>query len=296
MRVGTAYLVVGWLFLQLIDVVFPMFGLDESLGRPILILLLFGLPIVLILTWLFELMPEGIKREKDIDRSQSPAGQKDRLLDRAIIAILIFTIGLLLIDKFVLQQQSAPQQPVVEVASLNSVAVLPFVNLSGKKENEYFSDGLTETLLHMLAQLPNLKVAARTSAFSFKDKKVDVREIARSLGIATILEGSVQRSGEKLRITAQLIEAETGFHLWSQTFDRNLDDIFLVQDEFALKGLDQPLGKQLGWNLIYQHVAWMKPLLNDPRLVNRIVELEAETLAAGDEVRAMLMEKRAGTG
>lgn len=296
MRVGTAYLVVGWLFLQLIDVVFPMFGLDESLGRPILILLLFGLPIVLILTWLFELMPEGIKREKDIDRSQSPAGQKDRLLDRAIIAILIFTIGLLLIDKFVLQQQSAPQQPVVEVASLNSVAVLPFVNLSGKKENEYFSDGLTETLLHMLAQLPNLKVAARTSAFSFKDKKVDVREIARSLGVATILEGSVQRSGEKLRITAQLIEAETGFHLWSQTFDRNLDDIFLVQDEFALKGLDQPLGKQLGWNLIYQHVAWMKPLLNDPRLVNRIVELEAETLAAGDEVRAMLMEKRAGTG
>ena len=164
LRVGAAYLVVSWLILQLIDVVFPMLGLDEALGRPVLVLLLLGLPVALILAWIFELTPEGIKKDKDVDRSQPAAEKARRLLDRAIIVILILTSGLLLVDKFVLQQQSAPQQSVVEALRLNSVAVLPFVNLSSDGDNEYFADGLTETLLHMLAQVPELKVAARTSA------------------------------------------------------------------------------------------------------------------------------------
>ncbi len=237
LRVGAAYLVVSWLILQFIDVVFPMLGLDEALGRPVLILLLLGLPVASILAWVFEMTPQGIKKEKDVDRSQPATEQTGRLLDRAIIVILMLTIGLLLFDKFVLQQP-APQQPVAEAPGLKSVAVLPFVNLSGKQEDEYFSDGLTETLLHMLSQLQGLRVAARTSAFSFKGKDADVRDIARSLGVATILEGSVQRSGGKVRITAQLIEAQTGFHLWSQAFDRDLDDIFLVQDEIAANVAD----------------------------------------------------------
>ncbi len=233
LRVGAAYLVVSWLILQFIDVVFPMLDLDEALGRPVLILLLFGLPVALALAWIFELTPEGIKKDQDVDRSQAAAGQGGHQLDRVIIAVLIFTIGLLLVDKFVLQQQFAPQQPVAGMSSLNSVAVLPFVNMSGNKEDEYFSDGLTETLLHMLSQLPDLRVAARTSTFAFKGKDVDVRDIALDLGVATVLEGSVQRSGNKVRITAQLIDTETGFHLWSQVFDRDLDDIFVVQDEIA---------------------------------------------------------------
>ena len=230
LRVGAAYLVFGWLVLQFVDVVFPMFGLDEALGRPILALLLVGLPIALILTWAFEITPSGIRKEKDVDRSGSANNDSGRFLDRAIIIVLVLAVSLLLADKFYLQGKSQPDV-VAETAKLDSVAVLPFVNMSGRDENEYFSDGLTETLLHMLAQLPELKVAARTSSFAFKDKDVDVREIGASLGVATVLEGSVQRSQDKVRITAQLIEVETGFHLWSETYDRPLQEIFFVQED-----------------------------------------------------------------
>jgi TolB-like protein/Tfp pilus assembly protein PilF len=232
LRVGTAYMVVGWLVLQFIDVVFPILSLDDELGRPILYLLLAGLPVTLILAWVFELTPDGIKKEKDVDRENSVTANTGRFLDRSIIVVLIFAIGLLLVDKFVLQEELATSE--IEA----SVAVLPFVNMSGDQQNEYFSDGLTETLLHMLAQLPDLKVAARTSSFSFKNTEADIRDIAVDLGVATILEGSVQRSGDTVRITAQLIEADTGFHLWSKTFDRDLDDIFSVQDEIATSVVD----------------------------------------------------------
>ncbi len=233
LRVGAAYLVVGWLVLQFVDVVFPMFGIDEALGRPILIVLLVGLPVALVFAWVFELTPEGLKKEKDVDHSKSVTRQTGRMLDRSIIVFLMLAIGLLLVDKFVLQPDIEIQTLADTQQRLNSVAVLPFVNLSGDSQDEYFSDGLTETLLHMLAQLPDLKVAARTSVFSFKDKDVDIRQVAEQLGVATVLEGSVQRSGDTVRITAQLIEADTGFHLWSETFDRSLDDIFSVQDEIA---------------------------------------------------------------
>jgi TolB-like protein len=238
LRVATAYLVAGWLILQFIDVVFPILGLDEALGRPILALLLAGLPIALILSWIFELTPEGIKKEKDVDRSQSGAVRTGHMLDRTIIVILVFAVGLLLVDKFVLQPESETPRQLLAARDYNSIAVLPFVNLSGNDEDEYFSDGLTETLLHMLAQVPDLDVAARTSVFLFKEKKLDIREIARSLGVETVLEGSVQRSGNTVRITAQLIEAESGFHLWSKTFDRDFDDIFSVQDEIATSVAD----------------------------------------------------------
>jgi adenylate cyclase len=153
LRVGAAYLVVGWLVLQFVDVVFPMFGLDEALGRPILMIMLVGLPVTLILSWVFELTPEGIKKEKDVDRSQSISTETGRMLDRSIIVILTLAIGLLLVDKFFLQPEIEPQTQASVASDLKSVAVLPFVNLSGEGDNEYFSDGLTETLLHMLAQV-----------------------------------------------------------------------------------------------------------------------------------------------
>ncbi len=231
LRVAAAYLVVAWLILQVVDVTFPMLGIDESLGVPVLVLLVLGFPAVLVFAWVFELTPQGLKKEKYVDRSQSVTTQTGRKLDRVIIVVLVAAVGFLLADKFLLRPADEPA--ISSAQNLNSVAVLPFVNMSGAADNEYFSDGLTETLLHMLAQVPELKVAARTSAFAFKGRDEDIRQIAEALDVATVLEGSVQRAGVRVRITAQLIEADSGFHLWSQTYDRNLDDIFTVQDEIA---------------------------------------------------------------
>ncbi len=227
-RVATAYAVTSWLILQSVDVVFPILGLDEALGRPILAVLLVGFPIALVLTWYFEITPEGIKRDRQVRESSLPR-PTGRTLDRIIIVVLVFAVGLLLFDKLVLQKPARPG-PAVQ---LTSIAVLPFVNGSGQAENEYFSDGLTETLMYMLSQLPELRVAARTSVFSFKDKDEDVREIARQLDVATVLLGSVQRSGSAVRIFAQLVEAGSGTTLWSANFDRDVDNIFAVQDEIA---------------------------------------------------------------
>jgi len=204
-----------------------------------------GFPVVIIFAWAFEMTPEGIKKEKNVDRSQSVTHKTGRRLDRMIIGIMAVIIAFLVIDRFVLTDESSQQQadaesklvveeaaePVAEAGP--SVAVLPFVNMSEDASNEYFSDGLTETLLHMLAQLPDLHVAARTSSFAFKGKSASIDEIATALGVAHILEGSVQKSGERVRITAQLIRADDGFHVWSQNYDRTLEDIFAIQDEIA---------------------------------------------------------------
>ena len=232
-RVGAAYLVASWLILQLIDVVFPFFELPDTMGKPILLLLIAGFPIALILAWVFELTPEGLMKEKDLDRSKLASSANAATLDKAIIVILVLAVFLLLIDKFIIGPANSGDVDRVVDDGQPSVAVLPFVNMSGLAENEYFSDGMTETLLHLLAQIPDLKVAARTSAFAFKGKDIDIREIADSLGVNHVLEGSVQRSGDRVRITAQLIEADNGYHVWSETYTRDVEDIFVVQDEIA---------------------------------------------------------------
>lgn len=259
-RVAIAYGVAAWFVLQLADVVLENIGAPEWVMQTVMLVLAAGLPLAIIFAWAFEMTPEGIKKEKDVDRSQSITSVTGRKLDRAIIGVLTVTVAYLLIDKLVLQDrspapaetaQSAPVETEAPVDSGPSVAVLPFVNMSGDKENEYFSDGLTETLLHMLAQLPELRVAARTSSFAFKGKDTGIAEISELLGVAHVLEGSVQKSGNRVRITAQLIRANDGFHVWSQSYDRNLDDIFAIQDEIAkdvagaldaslLGGSDQP--------------------------------------------------------
>ena len=241
-RVAIAYSVGAWFVLQLSDVVLENINAPDWVMQAIMMALLVGLPVVIILAWAFEMTPEGIKKEKDVDRSQSITSVTGRKLDRMIIGVLTITVGYLLIDKLVLQDtapaplettQSVPAEPVSVEETGPSVAVLPFVNMSGDKENEYFSDGLTETLLHMLSQLPDLRVAARTSSFAFKGKDTRIAEISEILGVAHVLEGSVQKAGNRVRITAQLIRAEDGFHVWSQNYDRNLDDIFAIQDEIA---------------------------------------------------------------
>ena len=237
-RVGIAYIVVAWLLLQVADVVLNNITAPGWVFQAIMLVLGLGFPVTLIFAWAFEMTPEGIKKEKDVDRSQSITPRTGRKLDYAIIALLVLALGY-----FVWESRfSAPGEQVVagiessdEAAQdeTPSVAVLPFVNMSANADNEYFSDGLTETLLHILAQLPDLKVAARTSAFAFKGTNTDVREIGNTLGVAHVLEGSVQRSGDRVRITAQLIRTDDGFHVWSEVFDRTLEDIFAIQDEIA---------------------------------------------------------------
>jgi TolB-like protein/Flp pilus assembly protein TadD len=241
-RVAIAYGVASWFILQLSDVVLENIGAPEWVMQTVMLVLAIGFPLVVIFAWAFEMTPEGIKKEKDVDRSQSITSMTGRKLDRMIIGILTVTVAYLLIDKLVLKDSTpAPAQTVQAVPAETrtpaesgpSVAVLPFVNMSGDKENEYFSDGLTETLLHMLAQLPDLRVAARTSSFAFKGKDTGIAEISETLGVAHVLEGSVQKAGNRVRITAQLIRANDGFHVWSQNYDRDLDDIFAIQDEIA---------------------------------------------------------------
>lgn len=239
-RVGIAYLVVAWLVMQVADVVINNIGAPDWLFETILLVLGIGFPIVLVFAWAFEMTPEGIKKEKDVDRSRSITPTTGRKLDRMIIGVLVVVVAYLLVDKLILQDHPAPEPSEATTSEVKatvetgpSVAVLPFVNMSGDQENEYFSDGLTETLLHMLAQLPDLRVAARTSSFAFKGQNKSVGEIAATLGVAHILEGSVQKSGERVRITAQLIRADDGFHVWSQNYTRPLEDIFAIQDEIA---------------------------------------------------------------
>ncbi len=239
-RVGLAYVVGAWLMLQLTDVLTELLDLPGEIGRTVVMVLAIGFVPVLLLAWAFELTPEGIKREKEVDRSQSITPRTGRVLDRTIIVLLALVIVGFGINEFVIEPRQA-QEVVTELAVEEpaaeplppSVAVLPFDNMSNDPDNEYFSDGLTETLLHMLAQLPDLRVAARTSSFAFKNKEVGIAEIARTLNVAHVLEGSVQKSGDRVRVTAQLIRADDGFHVWSQNYTRPLEDIFAIQDEIA---------------------------------------------------------------
>jgi len=236
-----AYVLFAWVLLQGADFGLDLVGAPNWIIQALSIVVATGLPVALVIAWAFELTPEGLKRERDVDRSQSITGQTGRKLDRVIIGVLTVAVVYLLLDKLVLQdlvtvQEAAPDTTQVTAPPAEqgaSVAVLPFVNMSGDQENEYFSDGLTETLLHMLSQLPGLRVAARTSSFAFKGQNVSIGEIAGALGVATVLEGSVQKANDRVRVTAQLVRAEDGFHIWSQNYTRPLEDIFAIQDEIA---------------------------------------------------------------
>ena len=243
-RVGLAYVVGTWVILQIVD-----FGLD-AISAPNWIMQMFillaavGFPVVLIVTWVFELTPEGIRRESEIDRTQSILAPTGRRLDRVIIAFLAVAVLLLFGERFFVgPDDTAPvvtgdTDALVTVASRNTIAVLPFVNMSSDAEQEYFSDGITEEILNRLAGIRELQVAARTSVFSFKGQNQDIRKIAQQLGVETVLEGSVRRAGDDIRITAQLIRASDGFHLWSEAYDRKLENIFAIQDDIASRIAD----------------------------------------------------------
>jgi TolB-like protein len=247
-RVALGYVVLGWLLLQVTDVVVPILELPDWVDKLVLFLLLIGFPLVLFFAWAFELTPEGVKRESQVDRSQSIAPKTGRKLDFAIIAVLAMALAWFAWDKFSDRgsgsitggDQVAGTQgsEVIEpdpFSTEKSVAVLPFVAMSSGADDEYFADGLTEEILNSLAQLPELLVTARTSSFHFKGQEIPVTEIADKLGVGHIVEGSVRRSGERLRVTAQLVRAADGFHLWSENYDSTAEDTIQVQEDIAEK-------------------------------------------------------------
>jgi TolB-like protein/Tfp pilus assembly protein PilF len=233
-RVGIAYAIATWVLLQITEVITPILDLPDWAPKLIFVILAVGFVPALIFAWAFELTPEGIKKEKDVDRSESITYHTGRKLDFAIIAVLVLAVGLLLADRF-----SGKPVPDAEQVTSKSIAVLPFVNISSDKEQEYFSDGITEEILNSLASVKELKVAGRTSSFAFKGQNQDLRRIGDLLGVEHILEGSVRKSGTTVRITAQLVQVEDGFHLWSDTYDRELTDVFAIQDEIANEILNQ---------------------------------------------------------
>ena len=252
-RVAIGYVVSSWLLVQVADLVLENIGSPDWVMQTIMLVLVLGFPVVVFFSWAYEVTPEGIKRESEIDRSQSIRHHTGRKLDRAIVAVLVLALGYFAYDKFVVGPQRASElvegmkQAVTEQAAVatdvpaepdNSIAVLPFVNMSSDEEQEYFSDGLSEELLNLLAKIPELHVAARTSSFSFKGKDLEVTEIASRLKVAHVLEGSVRKHGKQLRITAQLIQADNGYQLWSETYDRQLDNIFEIQEDIAVAVVD----------------------------------------------------------
>jgi TolB-like protein len=248
-RVGIAYVVVAWLTLQFADVVLNNIDAPGWVFQSIMLVLAIGLPLTLIFAWAFELTPDGIKKEKDIERSESIARVTGQKLNYTIIGLLVLALGYFIwqsekgSEPF--SQETAVQTPgpgdekkdpapATQTAEQEpSIAVLPFVNMSADPEQEYFSDGISEEILNVLVRVKGLKVASRTSSFTYKGENLDIPEIARQLKVGNIVEGSVRKSGNRVRITAQLINTADDRHLWSDTFDRELVDIFAIQDEIA---------------------------------------------------------------
>jgi TolB-like protein/Flp pilus assembly protein TadD len=230
-RAGAFFIAATWALAQGISQLGPAIGLPEWTTRWFLVAAIIGFPFWIAFAWFFEFTPEGLKRESEVEPHESITHHTGRKLDFAIIGVLAVAVVLLVTDRFVLHH-GVNEETAVPIAE-HSIAVLPFVNMSSDKEQEYFSDGVSEELLNLLAKIPQLQVTARTSSFSFKGQNIKIPEIARTLHVANVLEGSVRKSGNAVRITAQLIRAGTDTHLWSQTYDRKLDDIFAIQDEIA---------------------------------------------------------------
>jgi len=275
-KVAVLYVVATWLILQVADVLFDALELPSMWVRLVLAILILGFPLALIFSWVYEMTPEGLKREKDVDRSQSITSDTARKVNVLIIVMLALAIGAVVMNQLIGQASpfvlisvvillvvvavvlvrlvptatpapilAEPTNATVALATEPSanaptaIAVLPFVNMSSDDEQEYFSDGLSEELLNLLTKIPELRVAARTSSFSYKGKDVKVAQIGEELNVAHVLEGSVRKSGNRVRITAQLIHAEDGYHLWSESYDRTLDDVFAIQDEIAAEVVAQ---------------------------------------------------------
>ena len=232
-RVAVAYTIVSWLILQLTDVLMPLLSLSQWVGGLVFLLLVIGFFLALILSWAYELTPEGVKLEKHVGRSQSIIHITGRKLDFIIIGVLMIALLMFALDKFVWTTDVAP----VDTANTQqrTIAVLSFINMSSDPEQEYFSDGLAEELINLLARISELRVTSRSSAFFYKGKDFTIADVGRDLGVGYVLEGSVQRVGDGVRINVQLIDTDTDESLWAETYDRELaiENIFAIQREIA---------------------------------------------------------------
>jgi adenylate cyclase len=227
--VGIAYAIAAWVLLQIVDVVVPIIEAPDWVSKALLLLIAVGFPLALLFAWAFELTPEGLKFERDVDRSQSVTDHTGRKLDFTIIGVLAVAVILFAFDKFI--WSAAPDEH--DAAEKRSIAVIPFINMSDDPDQVFFSDGISEEILNTLVRADGISVASRTSSFKYRNHEQDIPEIAEALGVLFVLEGSVRKAGEQLRITAQLIDAENDRHLWSNTYDRGLTDVFAVQSEIA---------------------------------------------------------------
>jgi TolB-like protein/Flp pilus assembly protein TadD len=240
-KVGVAYAVVAWLLMQVASQILPFFEIPNWVVRLVIVLLVIGFPVALIIAWAFEVTPEGIKRTEAADA----AGQRSRGVAWIYIVLIgaAFSVGLFFVGRYTAGHATArpaseelrrgKQSEVTTAGPDKSIAVLPLINESGDPKDEYFSDGLSEELIAALAQISGLKVIGRSSSFQFKDRKEEPRAIGEKLGVSTLLEGTVRKQGDRVRIVAALVNATDGIQLWTRTFDRELKDIFAVQEEIA---------------------------------------------------------------
>lgn len=235
-RVAVAYVVLGWVLLQAVGLIAPGLGLPAWTFPLIFLFLIVGFPVALFFAWAFELTPEGLKRTGQVDAQSSVASHTGRKLDFLIIGVLSMALLFFIVDRLFIPAPVETRAPQEVVRS--SIAVLPFVNMSSDPEQEYFSDGISEEILNVLAQIPDLHVTSRSSAFQFRGKDIHIPTVAEQLGVANILEGSVRKSGTRIKITAQLIDASTDRHLWSDTYERELIDIFTIQEEISKSIVD----------------------------------------------------------
>ena len=243
-RVGIAYAVSAWVLLQVVDLVLENIEAPPLVMQVFMLAMAIGFPIALIFAWAFEMTPEGVKLEKHVDRSQSITRKTAQRMNRNIIIALVIAVTLLLVDKFRPETETTAEPESNKVESVEvlapapeekekSIAVLPFVDMSPEGDQAYFADGISEEILNVLVKTHSLKVAGRTSSFQFRGRNEDLRVIGEQLGVDHILEGSIRKASNRVRITAQLVTASDGFHLWSESYDRELTDIFAIQDEIA---------------------------------------------------------------
>jgi TolB-like protein/Tfp pilus assembly protein PilF len=246
LRVGAAYVVVAWLLIQVAETIFPLFGFDDTPARIVVIVLAIGLVPSLIFAWVFELTPEGLLRDKDIDHSQFDTSQSSQKLNRMIMVVLTLALGYFAFDKFVLDPaedvqiaESAHQEgrsaALTESFGDKSIAVMPFTNLSAESSNQFFADGIHDDLLTRISNIQDIKTISRSSVMTYRGSDMKLGAIARELGVSTILEGGVQRAGDQVRINLQLIDAASDAPLWGQTYTRELTatNVFVVQAEIT---------------------------------------------------------------
>jgi len=251
-RAGIAFVVAAWLVIQVVETIFPAFGFGDVAVRTVVIVLAIGFPLVLILAWKFEWTPEGLQREQVISAQTSRSDS--RYFDRVITVMLVLAVVYFAVDKFVFD----PARDEADIATASeeatkralsgafldefrdrSILVVPFLNMSSDPEQEFFADGISEELLNQLARIEELRVISRSTSWTFKGKEVDITDVHHKLDVSHVLEGSVRKAGDQVRITAQLIDARTDTHLWSQTYDESLDDIFAIQDEISVAVADR---------------------------------------------------------